>query len=294
MSPPSTPPLAPSRGPTFSVLRQTSEEHSQNKKGVALAQRMLALGHTGNRALFLSFYPSTIWSRLPSTVQNALRPLELAHLNWIDVSFMVFFHFRDGYWALIGYQAHLSASVSSLPLFSFLSSVDSSSLSGPPHMLRVTSCRANNSPTFPRRDSGCCHRSLAHMRKWLMESFGNKFLWKGNCVLEVMFFFCRAKRYLEIYPFPSQSASPSLPAIHAEMSAMDAIRTISACSHFTSFAVFTVHQPSFSPRRHQVRPCLLTLPCWEYGLLSVIIKKKLLFSKIPSIPTQFVLYQFLN
>lgn len=199
-------------------------------------QRTLALGHTGNRALFLSFYPSTIWSRLPSTVQNALRPPELAHLNWIDVSFMVFFHFRDGYWALIGYQAHLSASVSSLPLFSFLFSVDSSSLSGPPHMLRVTSCRANNSPTFPRRDSGCCHRSLAHMCKWLMESFGNKFLWKGNsfsaCVLEVMFFFCRAKCYLEIYPFPSQSASPSLPAFHAEMSTMDAIRTISSTLSF--------------------------------------------------------------
>lgn len=53
-------PPRPSRGPTFSVLRQTSEEHSQNKKELALAQRTLALGHTGNRALFLSFYPSTI------------------------------------------------------------------------------------------------------------------------------------------------------------------------------------------------------------------------------------------
>lgn len=242
----------PPRGPTFSVLRQTSEEHSQNKKELALAQRTLALGHTGNRALFLSFYPSAIWSRLPSTVQNALRPLELAHLNWTDVSFMVFFHFRDGYWALIGYQAHLSASVSSLPLFSFLLSEDSSSLSGPPHMLRVTSCRANNSPTFPRRDSGCCHRSLAHMCKWLMESFGNKFLSKGNffcaCFLEVMFFFCRAKRYLQFYPFPSQSASPSLPAIHAEMSAMDAIRTFSSMPSFHPFRCVygpsAVSQPS--------------------------------------------------
>lgn len=60
-----------------------------------------------------------------------------------------------------------------------------------------------------------------------------------------------------------------------------------ACSHFTSFAVFTAHQPSFS---HQVQPCLLTFPCWEYGLPSAIIIKKKncwkgskdLFSKIPS------------
>lgn len=65
------------------------------------------------------------------------------------ISFMVFFHSWDGYWELIGYQAHLSASVSSLSLFSFLFSVDAASLSGPPHMLCVTSCKANNSPHLP-------------------------------------------------------------------------------------------------------------------------------------------------
>lgn len=90
---------------------------------------------------------------------------------------MVFFHSRDGYWELIGYQAHLSASVSSLPLFFFLFSVDSASLSGPPHMLCVTSCIANNSPTFPGRHGGRCHRSVAHMCTRLMESSGNYLLW---------------------------------------------------------------------------------------------------------------------
>lgn len=237
-------------------------------------QRTLALGHTGNRALFLGFYPSTIWSRLPSTVQNALRPLELAHLNWIDVSFMVFFHFRDGYWALIGYQAHLSASVSSLPLFSFLFSEDSSSLSGPPHMLRVTSCRANNSPTFPRRDSGCCHRSLAHMCKWLMESFGNKLLWKGNFFVRAFWKSC----FSSAEPNDTSKSTHFLPKVphHRYQQFMlkwtrwTQSEPFQACSHFS---VFTDHQPSFIPHRHQVLPCLLTLPCWEYGLLSLIIKK---------------------
>lgn len=61
---------------------------------------------------------------------------------------MVFFHAWDGYWVQIGYQAHLSASLSSLSLFSFLFSSASASLSGPPHMLRVTSC-SEQQPYLP-------------------------------------------------------------------------------------------------------------------------------------------------
>lgn len=64
----------------LSVLRQTSEEHFQEQKGTHIAAACLALGHMGNWVLFPSFYPSTIWSPLPSTVQNLL---QLSHLNWI-------------------------------------------------------------------------------------------------------------------------------------------------------------------------------------------------------------------
>ena len=71
-------------------------------------------------------------------------------LIWAEewIPFMVFFHAWDGYWALIGYQAHLSASLSSLSLFSFLFSSASASLSGPPHMPRVTSC-SEQQPYLP-------------------------------------------------------------------------------------------------------------------------------------------------
>lgn len=106
---------------------------------------------------------SHLWSRMCSALQSPL--------VWTEqrISFMVFFfHSCDGFWELIGYQAHLSASVSSVSLFSFLFSVESSSLSGAPHMLCVTSCGVNNSPIIPGRQDCHCQRSILHTLTGLM------------------------------------------------------------------------------------------------------------------------------
>lgn len=112
--------------------------------------------HGGSGYCFPTFYPSTF--DLRSHSQSKIRSVFSSFL-FIDFSFLtklrfpfmilaVFFHARDGYWVLIGYQAHLSASLSSLSLFSFLFSSASASLSGPSHMLCVTSC-SRQQPYLP-------------------------------------------------------------------------------------------------------------------------------------------------
>lgn len=73
-------------------------------------------------------HPFDLSSRTNSLSSDRIRSLEPGGGG--GGSFMVFFHPRDAYGAAVGYQAHLSASVSSLFLFSFLPSANPASLSG--------------------------------------------------------------------------------------------------------------------------------------------------------------------
>lgn len=68
--------------PAFWVLRQTSEEHFifKTKKQLVSANARLALGHTGNRALFPSFHPPTS-NHLISAPKKVLGPAGFARLN---------------------------------------------------------------------------------------------------------------------------------------------------------------------------------------------------------------------
>lgn len=177
---------------------------------------------------------------------------------------MVFFHSRDGYWALIGYQAHLSASLSSLSLFSFLFSSASASLSGPPHMLCVTSCRKQK--TLPSLEG--CHRSILYMCTALMENLQTDLLWT---------FFWKTARLVMFYPFTLHVLAHS-PPISLWFTHPDPLtdadiflsfllfhrHSISQCSEFKdpkhfrltlispSVCVFIDQQSSFSPHYHQV------------------------------------------
>lgn len=128
----------------------------KNKKELILPLRIWLSDTRGSGYCFPTFYPSTF--DLRSHSQSKIRSVFSSFL-FIDFSFLtklrfpfmilaVFFHARDGYWVLIGYQAHLSASLSSLSLFSFLFSSASASLSGPSHMLCVTSC-SGQQPYLP-------------------------------------------------------------------------------------------------------------------------------------------------
>lgn len=125
----------------------------KNKKTPYVAATDLALRHTGNVVLFPGFHPSTFDLRSPAYGPKCSRVREQTELWGPYMIRMVFFHALDGYWVLMGYRAHLSASLSSLTLFSFLFSSASDSLSGPSHMLCVTSC-SEQQPNLPWKERG--------------------------------------------------------------------------------------------------------------------------------------------
>lgn len=195
-SPPLCSPSPPA--PASPVLRQTHlKSILKTKQELVFGAALVGpLDAWGTKALFHSFYSSAIWSRLLSTIQNALGLLPVAHFNQIEISFMVFFHFRDGYWA----ADRISSAPKCfrfLPSLYFLSSLQRTpGLYQGPHTCSVSRpVERTTASTFPMTESGCRRRSLC-VAKWIIDG---KALQTNSSKRDI--FFLLKKGFLEIHFF---------------------------------------------------------------------------------------------
>lgn len=156
-----SPSLPISSGPCIpSLASNTSEEHSQNKTGACIWRcARWPFGRVGNWSIVSELLSI---GHLISAPVHRPECTEPAACDRIEISFMVFFHFRDGYWA--------ADRISSAPkCFRFLPSLYflSSSQRTPalyqgPHTCSVSRpVERTTASTFPITDSGCSRRSLA-------------------------------------------------------------------------------------------------------------------------------------
>lgn len=145
---------------------------------------------------------------------------------------------------LIGYQAHLSASVSFPPFIFFpLHRGLRLSIRGPTHApCHVLSSEQQPLPSLSQTAGAVGDRS-PRVREWLMEKLRKQFAAKGKLSFKVVFFFCWGERIPRNRPI----SSPKMPPHHQQF-----VLKKGAMQFRTTSSVLSFHR---SP------PCLWTFSC---------------------------------
>lgn len=178
-----------------------------------MARRTLALWTRGElKHCFRAFIrrPFDLGSRPPSRERSAcrpspgarsFRPQRTSHSWCFSISEM-------GIERLIGYQAHLSASVSFPPFIFFpLHRGLRLSIRGPTHAPCHVLSSEQQPPPSPSQAAGAAGDRRPRARCW--ESFSNRLLRKGNFLARSCFPSAGTRGFLEIIPFPPRNASSS-------------------------------------------------------------------------------------